>query len=445
MTNGIAKKYVIALSASVKNLFDPSDDVNAGSMKATSDWLVAGPGSIVEGTDSTAYSSAVSDTNIGNQPAIAYYILKVPLSEDKMIKEIKFNCSASGSMTFVIGSLDQANKLIVESSFAVPVSVGTNIIPVTQLLKQGQYLGVKTPGLMPNINTSLQHDYTWGIESSYTNPLFKFNSWSLGLAFKVVSLISITNPFVRKTDLDVLQDQIDNFQPSNIWKSPDGKSWKVGISNAGQFTAEPVGVYTKILHLGNSMLKSDIAAHWWGNWGMAAKTRNDDYAHRFLAKIKVANPTAQSWEENIASWEIDPVGYNKANLDALLTAQPYDLVIIRVGENATATAAPTYKDAFRQLIAYIQNKIPTARIIIGGMFWMNIGLDNAMSEVATEKGLTFVSMDGLDISGNRSFVGDVVQGDDGQSHTVDLQGVANHPNNAGMEAMAARLFAVTNS
>lgn len=398
-----------------------------------------------EENDLTSFSSSAANTNIGNQPVTAYYILKIPFTGIKVIKELNFNCSSVGNMTFVIGTLDQANKLIVDDTFVVSVVNGANTISVNKVLKQGQYLGVKTPGLMPNIHTVLQHDYTWGVEGGYTNPLTKLTAWSLGLSFKAVSMVLTENSFVRQNQLTELREEIENIQASNIWKSPDGTNWKVGVSNTGQFTASAVGKYTKILHFGNSILKHAIVSYWWGFWGMAAKTREDDYAHRFLAKIKVASPTAQSWEENIAAWEQNPSGFNKGSLDTLLTAQAYDLVVVRLGENATSVPVATYKTEFRNLINYIQTKVPTARIIIGGMFWSNAGLEGAMQQIAVEKNLTYVDMSGLDIPANKSFIGDIVQGDDGQSHSVDNAGVANHPNNAGMEAIASRLFTAANT
>lgn len=396
--------------------------------------------STYEEDDLTSFGTSANNTSIGNQPATAYYILKIPFTTDKVIKEINFTCGSAGIMNFVIGSLDQADKMIEDRTFALNVVAGANNIAVDQLLKNGQYLGVKTAGLMPNIHTVLQNNYTWGVEGSYTNPLTPLTAWSLGLAFKAVSLVNTPNSFVRQSAITDLQTQINNFQPSKVWQSPDGTNWKVGVTNTGQFIAQAVGRYTKILHFGNSILRHAIMSYWWGDWGMAAKTRNDDYAHRFLAKIKVANPTAQSWEQNIAAWEQNPTGYNKAQLDSLLTAQAYDLIVVRLGENATSIPVATYKTEFRNLITYIQNKVPTARIIIGGMFWSNAGLEGAMQQIAAEKNLTYVDMSGLDIAANKSFIGDTVQGDDGQTHTVDNAGVANHPNNAGMEAIASRLF-----
>ncbi|MGC5744376.1 SGNH/GDSL hydrolase family protein [Chryseobacterium sp. NFX27] len=391
-----------------------------------------------------AFGSAAYTNVVGNQTTTAYYILKIPFTVDKVIKELNFSGNG-GNMTFVIGSLDQANKFIEERSFVVSTVTGVNTIAVDQLLKAGQYLGVKTPGNMPNIHTTLQNNYTWGIEGNHTNPLIPLTAWSLGLAFKAKTRVLNTNALVRQTAINDLQAQINNFQPSKVWQSADGTNWKVGVSNTGQFIAQAVGRYTKILHFGNSILRHAIMSYWWGDWGMAAKTRNDDYAHRFLAKIKVANPTAQSWEQNIAAWEQNPSGYNKAQLDTLLTAQAYDLIVVRLGENATSIPVATYKTEFRNLITYIQSKVPTARIIIGGMFWSNAGLEGAMQQIAIEKNLTYVDMSGLDIAANKSFIGDTVQGDDGQTHTVDNAGVANHPNNAGMEAIATRLFTASQS
>lgn len=398
-----------------------------------------------DSNDLTTYGNSIYTDNIGYQSTTAIYILKAELNSQKAIKELNFSCNRVGQMTFVIGSLDQENRFIEDRSFVVDVVNGVNNIKIDETIEQGQYLGVKTPGLMPNIDTLLRNDLTWGIEGNYTSPLFKFTGWSLSLSFSAVTRVITGEPFVRKNVTDNLQNQINNIQVSNIWKSPNGENWKVSVNNEGEFVSERVGVYNTILHYGNSILKHDIVSYWWGNWGMAASSRETDYAHRFLSKIKIANLNAQSWEQNIATWEQNPSGFNKSSLDPLLTAREYDLIIVRLGENATSIDASTYKTEFANLITYIQGKVPTARVVIGGMFWTNVGLDNAMREVAQEKGLTFAEMSGLNTPEYKSFIGDVVQGDDGQSHIINNQGVADHPNDTGMEAIADRLFNAVNS
>lgn len=386
-----------------------------------------------------SFGSVVRNTSIGNQPVVSYYILKVPFTTTKVLQEINFYSGAAGNVNFVIGFIEQSGRFVESKTFVKSVVVGLNNIAIdNEELKVGDYLAIKTPGIMPDVNTAIANNYLYHTEGSYTKEVAPGVSYSLALSIKVKTIINKPDAFARKSQLAALEEKINNFQASDIKIDANGVKWKMSVSTSGTTIWTAVGKYTKILHLGNSMLKHGITSDWWGEWGMAASKRENDYAHQFLAKIKVSNPTAVSWEENIADWELNPGTYNKANFDSFLLANPYDLIIIRLGENVTYYN--NFKNDYKALVAYVQNKVPTARIIIGGLFWAHAAKDAAIKAAALELNLTYVSMEGVDTPSTRSSIGAIVQGDDGQSHTVKNDGVAAHPNDQGMGHMGTRLF-----
>lgn len=195
--------------------------------------------------------------------------------------------------------------------------------------------------------------------------------------------------------------------------------------------------YKNIIHLGNSICKHPvIAGVWWGEWGMASTTRDNDYVHKFLSFMKIKNVNATSDALNIAAWETNYVTFNKATLDPYLVGK--DLVVLRLGENVTYYA--DFQNQYKILVQYIQSKAPTADIILGGQFWTNATKETAMQNVATELGLPFISVKHLDSATYKQTVGGIVQGDDGLPHTITDSGVANHPNDLGMLKIAEALY-----
>lgn len=372
--------------------------------------------------------SADSDANSG------YAINKIDLATTSLLSKLEIRTITAGVYNIAIGFIEQSGKFIEKLIITKTLTAGINIININPVvINIGDYVGFKFPSKYP-VNNNPTVASLWS-SNSYTTALTQVAGKSLPI--KLFLREYVESPIATKADITTVNSSILGIKQNFI---NNGKQVKLIFNPNNTVSWEYVEGYSKILHLGNSILRHAIMSYWWSDCGMAAKTKADDYAHRFLAKMKTIKPSAQSWEQNIAAWELDPTGYNKSQLDTLLTSQAYDLIVIRLGENATAIAPATYKTAFRDLVNYIQSKVPTARIVIGGMFWANAGLDNGMQQIAVEKNLAYADMSGLDISTNKSFIGDIVQGDDGQSHAVDNAGVANHPNNNGMEAIASRLF-----
>lgn len=199
----------------------------------------------------------------------------------------------------------------------------------------------------------------------------------------------------------------------------------------------------RMLILGNSITKHPApfpldAPYWWGNYGMAASAPENDYVHLLVNRMRRDSPVLEYRAEYIAAWEQNYTTYDKANFDAFFASAP-DLILIRIGENVAYS--DKFPDAFNALVAYVQTKAPTARIVVAGSFWSwNAAVDESEKSVATKRHLLYIPLSQLDNPTNRSTIGATVAGDDRAAHQINNSGVASHPSDAGMRAIADTIY-----
>ena len=182
------------------------------------------------------------------------------------------------------------------------------------------------------------------------------------------------------------------------------------------------------LAIGNSITIHPLNEYWWNECGMAATTAQKDYVHLVASSLD-----AKSYAYNFATWEL--MGHDRGEtlslLDGLLSDK-LDLVTIQLGENATDLA--TFESDFEELIRYVQKRSPDARLLVIGDFWDKKQKD-AMKQKACEKTkVEFISLD--IIKGLKKYqcgMGTTVYDNNGNPHTVEHAGVANHPGDAGMK------------
>lgn len=210
----------------------------------------------------------------------------------------------------------------------------------------------------------------------------------------------------------------------------------------------PVEGYRNFLALGNSITLHEIMSYWWGFWGMAATRRENDWVHKLLAKLQVSNPDCVEYAVNMAAtfersgvYDLQQIissekatGHTDFQTIDLSTIE---LVVVRIGENGLASQA-----LVENLIDSIKTNCPNAEIVITGMFWSNNTKETYLHNAATAKECTFVQINQFDTQAYKESVGNQVYGDDGQLHTIDNGGVAAHPSDAGMEAIADTIFNV---
>lgn len=359
-----------------------------------------------------------------------YAINKLELENSHILEKIEIRTVTAGDYQIVTGFLDQAGKFIETNVIRKTLNAGLNVVTIDPvILAKGEYVGLKFPSKFPVNNTPAIANL-WAADN-YTGVLTQVSGKSLPMKLYLKEYIE--SPISTKSDLSSINSSIAGLQQNFTF---NGKKVSLLFNPDGSVTWDYVAGYSNILHLGNSIARHPVLSYWWGSWGMAASEKSKDYVHRFLEKMKVFKPAATTDVLNIAGWETSPSTWDKSQLDTYLSGK--DLICVRLGENAVFSG--TFKSEYSALINYIKIKNPTAKIIIGGVFWADVNKDSAMSQVATENNLTFVKISHLDIPANRSYMGAQVKADDGQWHTVNNSGVAIHPGDLGMEAIASEMF-----
>ncbi len=205
----------------------------------------------------------------------------------------------------------------------------------------------------------------------------------------------------------------------------------------GGCTKNTDSTYSNVLVLGNSITKHPVTSYWWGEWGMAASTKENDFVHKLEKMLRTTNPNCTVEGYQIWDWELNHTTYDKSKLDTFFISKP-NLVIIRLGENVENLT--NFDVSLQDLVDYIKGKVPDARIIITGVFWTFAAKDSIFSAVARSNNLTFVELSSLNIAANKAFMGATVYDAMGNTHYIDNQLVADHPNDIGMTAIANAIF-----
>ncbi|TDO24887.1 SGNH/GDSL hydrolase family protein [Pedobacter duraquae] len=190
----------------------------------------------------------------------------------------------------------------------------------------------------------------------------------------------------------------------------------------------------KVLILGNSMTihAPNAEIGWYGNWGMAASSKDKDYVHVLEARLGM--PVIPV---NISAWEGNHKTFDLSTLDSYLNQNPF-VVVIRLGENVQDLSG--LNTSLYQMIDYIQVKLPKSKILITGTFWNNIPVNIVLAQVAKQHNIPFVKLSQLDITENVSFLGATVMSVDGTPYKITNQAVAGHPGDLGMERMANEIY-----
>ena len=194
------------------------------------------------------------------------------------------------------------------------------------------------------------------------------------------------------------------------------------------------------LAIGNSITWHDLASAWWNRVGMAASDAEHDYFHIVSSYLKAKNKEFMGLAYNFGVWEVQ--NYDRDETLQYLNhylSPKLDLVTIQLAENASELS--TYKEDYVSLINYIKKMAPKARILVIGDFWTRQNRNDLKIEAVKVTNVEFVSLKG--IADNKEYycgMGTVVFGSDGKEHVVEHSGVAAHPGDKGMQAIADRII-----
>jgi lysophospholipase L1-like esterase len=197
------------------------------------------------------------------------------------------------------------------------------------------------------------------------------------------------------------------------------------------------GKAKRILFLGNSITLHGPSAKvgWPNNWGMAASAQEKDYVHLLLdsmAKLSGSQPEARI--TNIADFERHYDTYDlDSGLKQDLDFKP-DMVVVAIGENVSALVSEESKTKFKARFARLLSALKKSgqpAIFVRSCFWADKAKDDILRESSAAAGGVFV-----DISGLSKDESNYARSERSFAHA----GVANHPGDKGMKAIADALL-----
>ena len=194
----------------------------------------------------------------------------------------------------------------------------------------------------------------------------------------------------------------------------------------------------KVLFVGNSITlhgpKPDIG--WTGNWGMAASAQEMDYVHLLTAAIaKASSAPPRTMVRNIAAFEREYGTFDIAKELKPELEFNADIVVVAIGENvpepATDEARAKFAVAFAQLLAALKQPGQPA-IFVRSCFWPHAVKDGILRKASADAGATFVDIAALGRDAANAA---------GSERKIEHAGVAGHPGDKGMRAIADAIFA----
>lgn len=191
-------------------------------------------------------------------------------------------------------------------------------------------------------------------------------------------------------------------------------------------------IFKNVLILGNSITRHGPAPQigWYGDWGMAASSIDEDFVHILIKKFKAENPDANVDFKNISDFERGYWNYDYSKLDSLKSIK-HDLIIFRIGENVQDADLNKYdfKSSYIFVMEYFKQNNPSVKIIIASSFFNNERVETLINDAGREKNLPVVNLSSLskDVSNTAAGI-------------FSDPGVASHPSDKGMEAIANKIW-----
>lgn len=170
---------------------------------------------------------------------------------------------------------------------------------------------------------------------------------------------------------------------------------------------------------------------WYGDWGMAASDSGLDFVSQ-LAKM-LTDKSGTSWKADTMSGvdlEQGPASYKLPELAQKL-AQKADIVVVELGDNfhdTPVTPATAFADGYARALAGL--KPANGKLMCVSTWWVSAPKNKIIADACQAAGGTYV-----DISGLQSVAANVA----GSEQRIANKGVAAHPGDQGMKAIAQRI------
>lgn len=221
----------------------------------------------------------------------------------------------------------------------------------------------------------------------------------------------------------------------NRLTSPDGRKWRLTVSNAGELAAKPFE-FKDVLVLGNSLT---------GGWdrdkgadvmfGMAATSKARDWASLVQAHF---NPDAFVRLHDAAFEACESTDAAETWINANMAAfAGHDLIVVQIGDNVNSEKrAATFLVSLPKLV---EKLVATgAVVVLVGCWFSSQEAMAAMLSASVKHDVPLVDIGDLNVKANQSAVGTTVTTSSGTTTVTAAQ--ATHPGDAGMQAIAQRVI-----
>lgn len=188
----------------------------------------------------------------------------------------------------------------------------------------------------------------------------------------------------------------------------------------------------RIMFVGNSITRHGVlpSIGWNNDFGMAASSKEKDYVHLLMSKFNSDYEDAAYCICQVAEWErLYKTG--EEVLEAFEKAHDFnaDIIILRLVENCPRDnfEPEVFKCELKKLINYLDTT-KCAKIVMTTSFWKHTATPTLL-EFAKEHNIPVTELEDL--------------GEDDAMKAIGLfehEGVANHPGDKGMEAIAERIY-----
>ncbi len=190
---------------------------------------------------------------------------------------------------------------------------------------------------------------------------------------------------------------------------------------------------TKILVLGNSILKHARLEEigWFGDWGMAATCKKNDFIHRLYSLLKENGFDVHIKARQCSTWEREYM--TEGIVDDFATERDFkpDVLVITLGENVLPLNNEEEKNVFVEELERLTKFMakPTTKILFKTCVWESPSVDEGIENVAKKLGARVASVSHLRENPEKFFA----------LGKFEHNGVAMHPGDEGMKEIA-RVF-----
>ena len=192
------------------------------------------------------------------------------------------------------------------------------------------------------------------------------------------------------------------------------------------------GTGKRILFVGNSITLHGYRPEigWYGRWGMAASAEEKDYVHLTMKNVTAIDPDAAFCICQVADWERN-FRHGEEVLEQFAYARAFeaDIILLRMVENCPKKEYEydLFLQQLDKLVRYLDST-GKAKVIVTTGFWKHPA-DEALRAWAKANNAPLCELGHLGEQDEMKAIG-----------LFEHSGVANHPGDAGMQAIADAIW-----